>query len=297
MFNRTFFDRIAQAVARDLASPAPPAGDGSEYDAEEAQQARYRSLGVGPYSRFLNIGVDTQVTWPKQEMLVQFDRYHFVLMPKTKEHTQSIHVDLHANRLSDREAMTIINRFLSVLTWCDDQFAVAQGGWSGNPVPVAVPRRDLAFVTAHHWVFDRRISSSDDVRRALALYREGRNAEETALVSYAVLSYFKIIEIRHPDGPRARKWIAHNFRAVWDTDQDRDDLSRFMNACGDETPENYIYTACRLAVAHASVKRPSDPDEADEITRLHAASNVLRRLARLMISQELAVSNHFYSGD
>jgi hypothetical protein len=297
VFNRAFFDRVDTAVARSVAFPAPPAGDGSEYNEEEALQARRRALGVRNHSRFLNVGVDTQVTWPKQEMLVKFDRYHLVLMPKTKDHTQSIHVDLHANRLTDREALTVINRFLSVLAWCDDQFAVAQDGWSGNPVPVAVPRRNLAFATAQDWLFDRRISPSDKARRALALYREGRNAEETALVSYAVLSYFKIIEIRHPKGPKARKWIASNFAVVCASADDDAKLKQFLAVCGSEAPEEYIYTACRVAVAHASIKHPSDADDVEEISRLHSASYVLRLLARLLISQELGVSGQIYSGD
>ena len=230
-------------------------------------------------------------------MLVQFDRYHLVLVPKTKEHTQSIHVDLHANRLTDREALTVTNRFLSVLAWCDDQFAVAQGGWSGNPVPVAVPKRSLAFATAQHWPLNRRISPSDEARRALALYREGRNAEETALVSYSVLSYFKIIEIRYHDGPKAKKWIASNFAVVSASADDDPELKQFLAVCGSKAPEEYIYTACRLAVAHASIKRPSDADDVEEIRRLHSASYVLRQLARLMISQELGVSDQIYSGD
>src|SRR3546814_14544575 len=76
------------------------------------------------------------------------------------------------------EARTVINRFLSLMTWCDDQYAIAQDGWSGNPVPVAVPKRNLAFTTTYHWVFNRDIPVSEDVLRALALYREGRNAEQ-----------------------------------------------------------------------------------------------------------------------
>lgn len=292
--------RCTRAVLRSRglsSSPDPQAGDGSEYDAEEALRARHRALGVRSNSRFLNVGVDTQVTWPKEERLVKFDRYHLVLMPKTKEHTQSIHVDLRANRLTDREALTVINRFLSVLTWCDDRFAVAQDGWSGNPVPVPVPRRNLAFATAHDWPFDRRISRSGDTRRALALYREGRNAEETALVSYAVLSYFKIIEIRHPDGVKAKKWIASTFTVVSASADDDPQLKQFVAVCGSKAPEEYIYTACRLAVAHASVKSPSDADDVEEIRRLHSASYVLRLLARRMIAQELGVSDQIYSGD
>src|SRR3546814_18303966 len=85
-------------------------------------------------------------------------------MPKTKDHVQSIHIVLHANRLSMEEARTVINRFLSLMTWCDDQYAIAQDGWSGNPVPVAVPKRNLAFTTTSHWVFNRDLPVSEDVR-------------------------------------------------------------------------------------------------------------------------------------
>lgn len=296
LFTRPFFIHLEKAVQRALAIPEP-AGNGSEYDTEEAEQARRRALGVTNRSRFLNIGVDTQVAWPSEERLVHFDKYDLVLMPRTKEHTQSIHIDLHKNRLTDQEAMTVAYRFLSILTWCDDQFAVAQGGWSGNPIPVAVPRRNLAFATADGWVFDRLIPSSDKTRRAVALYREGRNAEQGGLVSYAVLSYFKIIEIKHPDGPKAKRWIARNFPAVCASAQRDHDLQRFLAACGNEPPDEYIYKACRHAVAHASVKIPSDADDIEELRRLHSASYVLRQLARRLISQELCISGSVYSGD
>jgi len=83
----------------------------------------------------LNVGVDNQITWPREEQLIRFDKYQFVLMPKTKDHIQSIHVDPQANRLTMEDALTIINRFLSLLTWCDDQFAIAEGGWGGQPDP------------------------------------------------------------------------------------------------------------------------------------------------------------------
>lgn len=185
-FGRAFFDRIVREIINAKAFPALPAGDGSEYDAEEIKQARYRKLGVIRGSRFLNVGVDNQVTWPKEETLVQFDRYHLVLMPKTSDFVQSIHVDLTTNKLTTKTARTVINRFLSIMTWCDDGFAIAQDGWAGNPIPVAVRRRDLAFLTAHQWLFERKIPSSADARRALALYREARNAQQNFMISYAV---------------------------------------------------------------------------------------------------------------
>jgi len=182
-FTRNFFKEIAEACEMAKRFPRPPDGDGSEYDEEEARQARYKKLGVRPGSRFLNIGVDNQVTWPKEETLVKFDRYHFVTMPKTKENIQSIHFDLTANRVNEEQANTIVNRFLSIMTWCDDQFAIAQDAWSGNPVPAPVPRTNLAFTTAYTWIFDRKIPEDAEARRALALYREARNAEQNYMVS------------------------------------------------------------------------------------------------------------------
>lgn len=290
VFNRCFFEQLARKVEQDRSFPRPPAGDGAEYDAEEAEQARRLRLGACPSSRFLNIGVDNQVDWPLAETLVHFDKYKLVLMPKTKDHMQSVHIDLQGNRLSSEEALTVINRFLSLLTWCDDQYAVAQDGWSGNPVPVAVPKRNLAFTTTYHWIFNRSIPASEDAQRALALYREGRNAEQNFMIGYAVLSYFKVLEIRYPEGKFIKPWIAQNFPLIR-TGKNDPRVDALLNACGAEAVEDYLWKACRVAVAHVREKHPSDPDSAVELQRLHNAAGITRRLARHFIKTELGVSD------
>jgi hypothetical protein len=297
VFNRTFFQRLAQEMLSAKALPRPPAGDGSEYDAEEAQQERYKKLGVRRGSRFLNIGVDNQVTWPVEETLTKFDKYEFVLMPKTQDFVQSIHIDLTANHLTDREAITILNRFLSIMTWCDDQFSIAQDGWSGNPVPVPVRKRDLAFTTTYQWIFNRQIPSSEEARRALALYREGRNAEQNFMVSYAVLNFFRIIEIRNHARGEAKNWFRDNFEILRHEPRYRNAFSRFSEICGDEQPHEYLYKACRVAVSHAGKDSRSDPDDANEVVRLHKAAEVLRILARRFILTDLGVSEVLYSGE
>ncbi len=219
-----FFNDLAREVEISQHFSAPE-GDGSEYDAEEARQRRYERLGVKRNSRFLNIGVDTQVTWPKEDLLIKFDSYSLVLMPKTKDNAQSVHVDLHANRLSDDDAITVINRFLSIMSWCDDQAAVRQFGWSGNPVPVEVTRLNLGSSAASPYIFDRKIPISEDARRALALYREARSAQQNGFISYAVLNYYKIIEIKHPNNPK--RWFRENFPTS-PTRTSEDDLKRFQ---------------------------------------------------------------------
>lgn len=291
VFNRWFFSKLAAEVEASRTFPSAVIGDGSEYDGEDAEATRRLKLGVTRSSRYINIGVDNQVTWPRKETLITFDRYKLVLMPKTKEHVQSIHVDLQMNRLSDEEAMTVANRFLSLLTWCDDQYAIAQGGWSGNPVPVAVSKRNLAFTTASHWVFDRHIPKSEEARRALALYREARNAEQNFMISYAVLNYYKIIEIRHIGWQASTKWVADNLPAILEDPRYHHEVKIFLAACGKEKPEIYIYAACRVAVAHVSPSRPSDPDDLTELRRLHNAADLMRRLARRFIGEELGVSD------
>ena len=296
IFNRHFFDKLVKKIAACRRLTPGPMSDGREYNAEEALKHRLEKLAVTPHSSYLNVGIDNQVTWPKQETLVHFDRYTMILLPKTKEHVRSVSIDLHGNGLSIKDARTVINRFLSLMTWCDDQFAVAQDGWAGNPVPCPVPHRNLAFSTAHLWVFDRKMPMDMHVQRALALYREARNAEQNYLVSYAVLNYYKVIEIKHPQGPQTRTWLAAAFPVV-EPNIPPKVLQIFHSERGSKSTEAHIYDAYRLAVAHASSKTPSDPDCSAEISRLHNAAAILRKLARHFIAMELNVSDCIYSGD
>jgi methylamine utilization protein MauJ len=287
-FNRRFFERVIKGSFHPTVRAE---SDASEYDSEEARQARFQRLGVRPDSRFLNVGVENQVTWPLGETVVQFGSYRLVLMPKTEDCIPSIHVDLSANRLTNRDALTVINRFLSIMTWCDDQFAIAQDGWSGSPVPVAVHRRDLAFTTALGWAFNRQIPKNESTRRALAIYREARNAQQNHMISYAVLNYYKVVEIGHKGRGDAINWYRDNFEAVRQQDTSHDDFERFAKLCGSEKPHEYIYRALRVAVAHANKDSNSDPDDAGELTRLHAAADVLRAFARHFIASRFGVSD------
>ena len=291
-FHQSFFRELARECELTARHRAPPEGDGPEYDAEEARQRRYEKLGVRQGSRFLNLGVDAHFVWPKEELLIRFDRYSLVLMPATKDNAQSIHIDLHANRLNDDEAVTVINRFLSIMAWCDDQGASCLFGWSGNPVPVEVSRPSLGSSVTSPYIFDRKISASEEARRALALYREARTVQQSGFISYAGLNYYKIIELRHPNNPK--RWFRENFPPF---DTDGDDLKMFNNLRGDTPPEDYIHKSCRIAVAHASPDSKSDPDEVDELQRLHLAADIMRMLARRFVEKEFAISDVMFSGD
>jgi hypothetical protein len=166
-----------------------------------------------------------------------------------------------------------------------------------TPVPIPVPKRDLAFTTASQWILDRQIPSSEEARRALALYREGRNAEQNFMVSYAVLNFFKIIEIRNHSRGDVKNWFRDNFAILRREPFYADAFSGFAEICSNEQPHEYLYTACRVAVSHAGKDSNSDPDDANEVTRLHKAAEVLRILARHFILTDLGVSVDLYSGE
>lgn len=295
VFYPSFFHPITQKLQYEASMPPMIYPEEPETDEDLEKKKRTEYLKIKPSSRFLNMVVDCQVTWPKEEKLVEFDGYRLVLMPKTRDHTTSIHMDLHGNKISQDQAMTVINRFLSLLTWCDDQFAVLQEGWSGNPVPVPASKRDLAFSTAYHWVFDRKLPE-EAVRKAIAIYREGRNSEQNFLISYAVLSYYKIIEIKYKSRQETLDWLRESYSFI-KAQIDPDIVKRLEEYCKENSVEDYLYGECRSAVAHAKDPFNSiNPDDYDELKRLHNAAYVLRQLARYFIKIELKLSDSFFDG-
>ena len=295
-FGQSFFQRIAQAMETAGRFPGEPVGDGSEYDEEEAKQALWKKLGVTPRSRFLNMAADNHVTWPHEPTLVRFDGHHFVLMPRSKDHVQSLHMDLIGNRLGDSGATTVMRRFLSLMAWCDDNFATLSFGWSGNPVPVPVAKPELGFRTTPHYIFDRKLPSTPEARRALALYREALNAEHSQLISYAVLNYYKIIELTRRHRGATKKWFRDNFSYARSLDYLKQSLDEFDKLRGTTEPHEYIYKSCRLAVAHAGKDSESDPDDASELLRLHTAADIMQVLARHCIDIEFKISDCMFDG-
>ena len=295
-FGRPFFMRVADAMEIAACHPGEPVSDGSEYEEEETKQALWKKLGVRPNSRFLNMAANNHVTWPSEPTLVKFDGYRFVLMPRTRDNVQSVHMDLTENKLDDSSATTVIRRFLSVIAWCDDNFATLGFGWSGNPVPVPVRKPELAFRTTPHYIFDRKMPSTPDARRALALYREALNAEHNSLISYAVLSYYKIIELTQRDRGATKNWFRDNFDHARSFKHLNRSLADFDRLRGTAKPHEYIYNSCRIAVAHAGKDSKSDPDDASELRRLHAAADIMQVLARHCIELEFQISDCMFDG-
>ncbi|EUB98451.1 hypothetical protein PMI07_004732 [Rhizobium sp. CF080] len=293
-----FFRNLSRQVSISRHLDKPFKTDWREYETEEEKAEFHRRLGARPSSHFLNLRVDAQVTWPKEPTRMQFGGHYLVLFPKTKEYSHSTSIDLARERISADAARTLINRMLSVMSWCGDQPVSLHEGWSGNPVPVPVPRRDLAFMTMHEWLFYRTLPSDQDLIRCLAYYRDGLNAYSVGLASHAVLSFFRVFETRYDTRKKVTDWVNAVFSAI-----EPSILESALKAFeADRQSENvdvgtYVYRNCRVATAHAARDVPSDPDGAEESRRLLNASKILQHLARFFIKQEFKFSSSYLTDD
>ncbi|WP_292898793.1 methylamine utilization protein MauJ [Nitratireductor sp.] len=278
ILGRAFFRELKRNVALSRSLNLPVETDWCEYQNEEELGAFCQRLGATSHSCFLNIGVDTDATWPKSPTRISFGGHHFVLFPKTSEYSHSISIDLHTERITNEEALTLLNRFLSLLSWCDDCHAVLRDGWSGNPVPVPVPRHDTAFATMQRWMFYRTMPQDNALLNCLSYYREGLNAAEAGIASQEVLSFFKVFEMKRK-GREVRQWIADAFEEACANVNERT-IEQFHKDRNGISVEKYIFENCRVASAHASRNHPSDGDNSLETIRLSNAAQIIRALAR-----------------
>ena len=76
VFYPSFFRRIVREIDRDAKAPPKiiPVPQEDE-DEETRKEERIKRLKILPISRFLNLGVDNQVTWPPEETVVSFEGY------------------------------------------------------------------------------------------------------------------------------------------------------------------------------------------------------------------------------
>lgn len=295
VLSRGFFRALKRDVDISRHRNKPLETDWREYETEEERDAFHKHLGTQNNSSFLNLGVDTHVTWPKEPTRMEFGGHQFVLFPKTKENSHSISIDLQGERVTAEEAITLLNRFLSLLSWCDDRHAILRGGWSGNPVPVPVRRRDMAFNNMSPWMFYRSMPEDEALLNCLSYYREGLNAAEAGIASQEVLSFFKAFEMKR-EAKEVKLWISDVFIEAC-IESHEEVLEQFHDDRQDVSVEEYVYRNCRVASAHASKDFPSDADMWSETRRLSVAAEVMRALARYFIRTKFQFSDSYLNDE
>ncbi len=231
--------------------------------------------------QWLNVGVRGSACWPEQETKIRFGGHELVLRPATKDTEQSVHIA--GQKLSEDDAGTLINRFLSILAWCDDQGIETLDGWSGSPVPVSIPRQSRLLGSSIDFLFNRDIEDDPKARLALALYREGRTINS---IPFAFLSYFKILNIFWNDSK-----IIEGLRDVLPMITDGE-ARKCIDNLSKQQPDvaNYLYGSGRCAVAHAFSGTIVDPDNFTDLRRLSQEIWIIKAVAEFLIEDNLHVS-------
>jgi hypothetical protein len=242
-------------------------------------------------ARWLNVGVKGNAVWPTAETTVEFGGHQLVLKPATRETEESVHIKLQG--LSDVEALTLVNRFLSVLSWCDDQPMENRYGWSGTPVPVAVGRESRVAGSSIAFPFYRQPEPNEKARLALALFREARTVNS---IPFAFLSYFKILNIFWQDkmlttNGKRQNPIIEGIRTTLPKLKDELAVKR-LRALTTTKPDvpNYLYESGRCAIAHAYADPIVDPDDLSALRRLSEDLHIVKEIAVHLIATELRVS-------
>ncbi|HBR17473.1 MAG TPA: hypothetical protein DD725_07685 [Deltaproteobacteria bacterium] len=237
--------------------------------------------------RWLNIGVLGGACWPTNELKITIGGHELILKPATKDTEQSIHINLKG--ISDIEAMTLINRFLSILAWCDDQGIENFGGGSGNPIPVTVPRKSRVVGSSIAFPFNRDIEKNTKAQLSLALYREGLTINS---IPFAFLSYFKILNIFWKDKyTNGVNELIEGIRGILPCIKEGLAEKRIVEVKKTENDvPKYLYESGRCAIAHAHSNPIVDPDDVTDLRRLSQDVWIVKAMAEYLIETKLNVS-------
>jgi hypothetical protein len=238
--------------------------------------------------RFLNLGIEGQVNWPKVKTSVRFSGHDIVLLPVTKDTLASVHLDVA--RIGHKAGVTTINRFLSMLAWRDDQPIVTRGGWSGNPCPVPVSRSGSTFGISETSWFPSEIFAITDPKAllALALYREAMGLDS---IPYSFLGFFKVLNVVwHDRANKGVRPVVEGMKVHLVHLEDSMAKARVREILKTHAVvAEYLYSSCRCAVAHAFSSPAVDPDQQEDVLRLAEDLPVIRDLARSVLHRHFKI--------
>lgn len=239
-----------------------------------------------------NHGISGEINWPRSEVTFRFGAYKLIALPATDVHQASLHVELEQNNIDSIQAMSIMSQILSLASWLDDAYAILHDGFAGSTQPVPVKRRNLNRPSSFlgGWVMRRKPVADLKARRALALYREARTQEAVGSVPYAVLGFYKIINVPYSSPADQIDWIDRNVSSIHD-DWAKECVKKISLSANGRTLGQYIYGCCRCAVAHSYSERESiDPDDLVQTRQLSLSLPIIKELSRKLMITELAIS-------
>jgi hypothetical protein len=234
--------------------------------------------------RWMIVTVETEIEWPTDETTVEFADHTLVIRPPSGDAAADVRLE-YDHPQSEHEALEVICRFLSALSWwhhrpCRGRQRIScttpmRGGKGSYGPPLCKDYRIPAAVAQQ---------PDPKARIALALYREAGSVRGSP---YEFLGYFKVINTRYRSGPDQVSWINRTIPLLDDIDAKRrvSELTAAESDIG-----HYLYASGRCAVAHAFNDPVVDPDEPEDLFRLGADMPLAKALAEYLIEHEYGIN-------
>jgi hypothetical protein len=183
-----------------------------------------------------------------------------------------------------------VYRFTSILGWFMGGYVdVSDYVWSSHPILCGNPRTVFSSVgiagsksfNCNHMP----IIEDENIRKALAFWREGKRLEDVH-ASYAFLSFYKVIESQFSDSRKKVAWITSSIDKLKDRAAQR--VAELRKVGIDVS--RHLFESGRCAVAHASLNGEIvDPDIPSDRRRLSADLVIIEGLARMYLGEDLNV--------
>lgn len=241
------------------------------------------TMSTLPDKGYYTTGIDADIPWPSQEVIIEFHGQEFHLLPETDDLSRMIRVET-STRFTRDDAHRLVLEFLSALAWAEQYGVVPTfGNWCTAPLAVGKGPKGCIFDGTFRYLPD---PSNPKAKLALALYREGLSVN---LIPYKVLGFFKVINIICDRGPSQIQWIRDHLQYATNAD-----ANKRIAALQSVEPDvaTYLYKSGRCAVAHAfDQDNVVNPDDPADLVRLREDLPVIRELARVAIEREFGIKS------
>jgi hypothetical protein len=244
----------------------------------------------------------SSVAWPLQVEIVDFRGHRIFLVPRTAAtavadgSTVTMYPFAAVNMTAGtafQEGCRLLSHFLSSLSWVEGG-GITVEHWSGGSRAHPMGQSQIGGLGTRHFELDYLPDPTDQrVRWALAFYREGLSLDRYNL-AYATLSFFKILTIIAPTGPKQKAWINANFSHFGSTNHAKFEITRRISELqnsGVTDIGKYLYESGRCAVAHAGTTPTVDPENQEDMQRLGKDLPLIRAMAAYVIEKEFNVKS------
>jgi len=239
---------------------------------------------------WLTAGVASSIPWPSSDVCVLYAGDEYFLRGTDRAGKPSPPcITIACEKGGLDEALAKVYRFTSILSWFEGGYVDVSGyTWGSGPALYGSRNVYSSLGIAGSKSFNCNhmpIIEHENVRKALAFWREGKRLDEIH-DSYAFLSFYKVIESQFSDGKAKADWIAANIENLTDRAAKR---VAELRAEGIDV-SRHIFDSGRCADAHARLEGEIiDPDIPADRRRLSADLVIMEELARIDIRDELKV--------